>query len=408
MTLSKTMALASLAAMLLAGSAMTAQAETVLEYWTWNNEGDYVKVDEAAIARYQAAHPDIKVQVTYVPYADYMTKLKAALAANQPPDIFQVPWDSGFRDLADSGKLAPMGEILNAGFPAISQSAKDFVTLNGEVWALPFDLNTLQIAYNKSIFAEHGLTPPATNDELKAAAAKLNEAGIFGIALGTKDKWAGGDTWFAQLVYADPTGTKLADADAGKLAWDDAAFTAAGDRVADLVASGVFAPGANSMGAFNESLDLFVSGASAMFYPVGNFISGGINDKVGGEFEWGLFPFPGDAGQTPNPTGGIARMFSLPAGGTDNEAAADFLRTLTDDEGAKTLVQYNFIPSWPVEVPADASELSKNFIAAQASARSRTIYTPPVNAALLDGMQKIFDGAAKGADLTAAMAAAAQ
>ena len=120
MTLSKTMALASLAAMLLAGSAMTAQAETVLEYWTWNNEGDYVKVDEAAIARYQAAHPDIKVQVTYVPYADYMTKLKAALAANQPPDIFQVPWDSGFRDLADSGKLAPMGEILNTGFPAIS------------------------------------------------------------------------------------------------------------------------------------------------------------------------------------------------------------------------------------------------------------------------------------------------
>jgi raffinose/stachyose/melibiose transport system substrate-binding protein len=386
--------------------ALPAQAATTLEYWTWNNEGDYVKVDQAAVERYQAAHPDVKVAVTYVPYADYMTKLKAALAAGQPPAIFQVPWDSGFRDLAASGKLAPMGSVLTTGFPAISQSAKDFVTLNGEVWALPLDLNTLQIAYNKDAFAKLGLTPPKTSDELKAIAKKLNDSGTFGIALGTKDKWAGGDTWFAQLVYTDPTGKKLADADAGKLKWDDPAFVAAGDRVADLVAAGVFAKGTNSMGAFNESLDLFVSGAAAMFYPVGNFISGGIDAKVAGAFKWDLFPFPGDAGSTPTATGGIARMFALPAGGANNAAAADFLRTLTDKDGAATLVKYNFIPSWPVDVPADATPLYKNFLAAQTVARSRTIYTPPVNAALLDGMQAIFDGASKGAQLTAAMAAA--
>ena len=49
-----------------------------------------------------------------------------------------------------------------------------------------------------------------------------------------------------------------------------------------------------------------------------------------------------------------------------------------------------------------------NFVAAQAKAHSRTIYTPPVNAALLDGMQAIFDGASSGAALSAAMAAAAK
>ncbi|MBI4922459.1 MAG: extracellular solute-binding protein [Devosia nanyangense] len=388
------------------GAALPAQAATTLEYWTWNNEGDYVKVDAAAVQRFEAAHPDVAVEVTYVPYADYMTKLKAALAAGQPPAIFQVPWDSGFRDLAASGKLAPMSGVLANGFPAINQSAKDFVTLDGEIWALPLDLNTLQIAYNKDAFAKLGLAPPTTTDELKAVANALNDAGTFGIALGTKDKWAGGDTWFAQLTYTDPTGRKLPDADAGTVKWDDAAFTAAGDRVADLVAAGVFAPGANSMGAFNESLDLFVSGASAMFYPVGNFISGGINDKVAGAFQWDLFPFPGDAGTTPTPTGGIARMFALPAGGASNDAAADFLRTLTDEDGAATLMQYNFIPSWPVDVPADASPLYKNFLAAQTNARSRTIYTPPVNAALLDGMQAIFDGRGRGAELTDALAAA--
>ena len=392
---------------LLAGVSV-AQAETTLEFWTWNNEGDYVKVDEAAVARFEAAHPDVKVAVTYIPYADYMTKLKAALAADQPPAIFQVPWDSGFRDLAESGKLAPMTSVLSTGFPDISQSAKDFVSLNGEVWALPLDLNTLQIAYNKDAFAEAGLEPPASVDDLKAIAAKLDEAGLFGIALGTKDKWAGGDAWFAQLAHTDESGKLLAMADAGKADWTEPAFVAAGDRVADLVKSGVFAPGANSMGAFNESLDLFVSGQAAMFYPVGNFISGGIDEKVAGAFAWNLFPFPGDAGQPAAPTGGIARMFALPKDGADNALAADFLRALTDKDGEAILIQYNFIPSWPVEVPAGASDLYKNFVAAQAKARSRTIYTPPVNAALLDGMQAVFDGDYAGAELSAAMAAAAK
>ena len=400
--------IAALATVMALATVPTAMAATALEYWTWNNEGDYVNVDKAAIARFEAAHPGVTIKVTYTPYGDYMTKLKAALAAGQPPAIFQVPWDSGFRDLVESGKLAPMTDILSKGFPAIRQGAKDFVTLNGQVWALPLDLNTLQIAYNMDEFAAAGVAVPTTSDQLKAVAAKLKAGSKFGIALGTKDKWAGGDTWFAQLAYTDKSGTLLAKADAGQASWDDPAFVAAGDRVADLVKSGVFAPGANSMGAFNEALDLFVSGQAAMFYPVGNFISGGIDAKVAGAFKWGLFPFPGDAGQEVVPTGGIARMFALPKDGADNSLAADFLRTLTDKDGEAVLMKYNFIPSWPVEVPADASPLYKNFVAAQAKARSRTIYTPPVNAALLDGMQAIFDGSSSGAELSAAMAAAAK
>ena len=391
-----------------AGVPSVSVADTTLEYWTWNNEGDYVKVDQAAVARFQAANPGVTVKVTYAPFADYMTKLKASLAAGQPPAIFQVPWDSGFRDLAESGKLAPLSTVLASGFPAISQSAKDFVSLNGEIWALPLDLNTLQIAYNQDVFDAAGLKPPATVEDLKAIAAKLKTQGKFGIALGTKDKWAGGDSWFAQLAYTDKPGKVLAAADGGKADWTDPAFVAAGDRVVDLVKSGVFAPGANSMGAFNESLDLFVSGQAAMFYPVGNFISGGINDKVAGAFKWNLFPFPGEAGQDPTPTGGIARMFALPKDGANNALAAKFLQTLTDKDGEATLIKYNFIPSWPVTVPADASPLYQNFIAAQGKARSRTIYTPPVDAALLDGMQAIFDGGSSGAELSAAMAAAAK
>ena len=58
-----------MAAMLTAGILSTqATAATVLEFWTWNNEGDYVKIDEAAVARFEAAHPEVTVKVTYTPY----------------------------------------------------------------------------------------------------------------------------------------------------------------------------------------------------------------------------------------------------------------------------------------------------------------------------------------------------
>jgi raffinose/stachyose/melibiose transport system substrate-binding protein len=382
-------------------------ASGTIDFWTWNNEGDYVKVDEAAVQRFKEQYPNVEVKITYTPFADYMTKMKAALAAGNPPDIAQVPWDSSFREVVQSKKLAPMTDVLKKGFPAFSKQAKQFVTLDGQQWALPLDVNTLQIAYNKNLFEEEGLEPPTSMDELISLSQTLEAKDKYGIALGTKDKWAGGDAWFAQLAYTDPTGEKLRQADAGKLSWDDPAFQDAANNVDKLVKAKVFAPGSPSMGAFNESLDLFVGQKAAMFYPVGNFISGGIDQKVAGAFEWGLFPFPSPDGGEARATGGIARMFSLPKDGKNQELAAEFLRALTDKQGEETLTKYSFIPSWPVKTPADASPLFRDFLKVQETASSRTIYTAKVNVTLLDNMQRLLDGKADGAAVSQALVKAA-
>lgn len=389
------------------GKALSRDTSGTLDFWTWNNEGDYVKVDNAAIDRFKQKYPNVQVKISYTPFADYMTKLKAALAAGSPPDIAQVAWDSSFRELVNSKKLAPMTSTMAKGFPPISEQAKSFVSLKGQEWAMPLDLNTLQIAYNKKMFADNGLTPPTSMQELISTAQTLAAKGKYGIALGTKDKWAGADTWFAQLAYADPSGDKLVEADAGKTPWDDPAFVQAAGNVEKLVKAKVFAPGASSMGAFNEALDLFVGQKAGMFYPVGNFISGGIDQKVGKAFGWDLFPFPATDGGKARPTGGIARMFALPADGKKQALAAEFLRVLTDKQGEQTLMKYNFIPSWPVPEPADASPLYRNFLQAQKDAASRTVYTAKVNAALLDGMQKVLDGKEQGSGLTQSLAKAA-
>src|SRR6187401_1948205 len=99
----------SVAAMMavLAGSVLlapgaAAQEPIELEMWSWNNEGAYPLVHEDAIKRFEAANPGVTVKrgtsncgdacgVTYFGYTDYLTKFKAATAADEPPCIAQIP-----------------------------------------------------------------------------------------------------------------------------------------------------------------------------------------------------------------------------------------------------------------------------------------------------------------------------
>jgi ABC-type glycerol-3-phosphate transport system substrate-binding protein len=401
------------AGLALAGSALLAPAalgqESTIELWSWNNEGAYPVVHEDAETRYEAANPGVDIVRTYIPYGDYITKFKAAVAADEPPCIAQIPWAGEFRDLVQSGELIPLTEHIGTGFPAFFEPIVSAVTLGGDVWAVPLDVNTLQIAYNQTVFDGLGLSVPQTQSELQTVVDALAGKGLFGIAMGTKDKWSAGDLFFAQVAYTDGTNTKLAQADAGETGWDDPAFRQAADNVVSMVASGVFAPGANSMDAFVGGLELFTSGTAGMFYPVGNFVTAGIASAVGDTFAWSLFPFPRPDGSDleNRATGGIAEMFVVTRDCAAQGQAIDFLRYLVDDAGGAALVANDFIPSWDFPIPADKSPLYQNMVEAQATANSRVIYTTPVYAELLNVMQGVMDGSASGEDVIAALVSAA-
>ena len=380
-------------------------AESItLEFWSWNNEGAYPVVHEEAEAHFEADFPNVDVVRTYTPFADYMTNLRAAIAAGQPPDVAQVPWTGEYTDLVNSGQIMSLQGEFTDGFPGFFAPIAAIASVDGEPFAIPLDVNSLQIAYNKDIFAELGLEVPRSSDALKAVAAALDDAGYFGVAVGTNDQWAGGDLFFAQLAYTDPTNTAIVQADAGNASWDDPEFLAAAENLADLIDSGVFAPGANSMVSFVGALELFVAQQAAMFYPVGNFITGGIAAQVEDSFEWGLFPFPSPTGGEGFATGGVAEMFSVPADAANTDMGVEFLRYLTDSDSEAVLVANDFIPSWGIDLPADVSDLYRDLIAAQATVRNRTIYTTPVYTALLNAVQGLLGGSTSPADLVAAMA----
>jgi len=375
------------------------QEKIVIEFWSWNNEGSYPIVHEDAEKRFEADHPNVDIKRDYISYSEYLVKLKAVLAGEEAPDVFQIPWAGEYTELARSGKLLPMTEYLKKGFPKFFENVMNAISVDGEAWAVPLDLNTLQIAYNKDMLSEYGLSVPESMDGLIDITKKLADNGKFGIAIGTKDLWAGADVFFAQIAYTDPTHTKMAMADAGEISWDSPEFVQAARNCVRMVKEGVFAPGANSMEAFVGAKNLFVQQQAAMFYPVGNFVTGGLTADIDKAFEYSLFPFPPmKKGDEMLPTGGVAEMFVVAKEGKNIDTAIDFLRYLTNDKGKEVLVANDFIPSSEYKgSTANLSELYKNMLDAQSKAQSRVVYNTKVYTAVMNGMQGIFGG-----DLTAA------
>jgi ABC-type glycerol-3-phosphate transport system substrate-binding protein len=183
----------------------------------------------------------------------------------------------------------------------------------------------------------------------------------------------------------------MAKADAGDISWNSPEFVKAADAVVDYVKQGVIAPGANSMDAFVGAKNLFVQQQAAMFYPVGNFVTGGITADVGDSFEWSLFPWPPLAkGGEALPTGGVAEMFVVSKDSRNVDLALDFLRYMTNDEGKEVLVKNDFIPSSTYKGSVAMSPLYKNMLDAQSKSQSRVVYNSVVYAAVMNGMQGIY------------------
>ena len=284
--------------------AVSAQDPVELEMWSWNNEGHYPKVHEDAIVRFEAANPGVTVKrgkslcgdacgAQYFSYTDYLTKFKTSVAASEPPCIAQTPWSGEFLDYVNSGALIPLTDAIKTGFPAFFDPIVSIVSSNGDVWAIPLDVNTLQIAYNKTKFDELAITVPQTQSELQAAVDKLSEAGplrgldrhqgqVVRAVTCSSPRWPirtapTRSSW--RLTRVRSAGTTRRSA-------------AAADNVAAMVASGIFAPGANASDAFKGGQDLFVSQAAGMMYPVGNFVTGGHHGRGGRHLRVEPLPVP--------------------------------------------------------------------------------------------------------------------
>lgn len=133
---------------------------------------------------FNASQDEIEVKAEYQgTYDDTITKLKAAMQSDSGlPDVCQM-YDVGTKFMYDSGAVIPVEDKFEStGYDksSVMDVISSYYTVEGKQYAMPFNVSTPMLYYNKDVFEAAGLdpeTPPTTYDEVLEDAKKIVESG---------------------------------------------------------------------------------------------------------------------------------------------------------------------------------------------------------------------------------------
>lgn len=157
----------------------SASGKVVLTYWsgfTGGDEATYVGL----VKMFNQSHPGIQVNMTIQPWDSIAQKLPTAMASGSGPDIATPDYNVGtIRQYIQNGLIAPIDSFLGNGpnqVPArvIPKAILQAFTIDGHLYAAPANWATLELYYNKTLFAKAGISsPPKTMAQLQQDAVKL-------------------------------------------------------------------------------------------------------------------------------------------------------------------------------------------------------------------------------------------
>jgi multiple sugar transport system substrate-binding protein len=165
--------------------------ETVVEFWTTDNQEERVDVYEAVAERYMADHPEVEVRIVPIDEAGVSQRIATALAANRPPDIVRMGVERVAAFAADEilDEDAAEAVITGVGEDDFRSGPLTMVTdpATGRWAAVPFDGWIQALWYRSDLFEEDGLNPPVSWDDIQAACDALpgTENLLYALTLGT-------------------------------------------------------------------------------------------------------------------------------------------------------------------------------------------------------------------------------
>jgi ABC-type sugar transport system, periplasmic component len=154
---------------------------------------------------FMKANPGVKVNVTPVAWSEAVAKLQTAIAGNTTPDVSQMGTDM-MGQFGATGAFEPVPSDIDPS--AYFESAWKTNVVGGVVSGVPWYVETRLLFYRTDIAKTAGITsPPATWDDLKAAAKAMQAQGKakYGISLGPRN-------WQEYLPFLWSNGGDVVDA----------------------------------------------------------------------------------------------------------------------------------------------------------------------------------------------------
>jgi multiple sugar transport system substrate-binding protein len=149
---------------------------------------------DGIVTAFEKAHPDIKVNVTSIPWTNFDQQVQTMIQNKQYPDITEGDY---FSNYAKDGLLYSASDVLSDPgnlLPAFKEQG----TYSGTQYGLPFTTSSRTLFYNKKMFTQAGISSaPQTWADVQADAAKITKLGKvgFGLPLGAEEAQAESLLW---------------------------------------------------------------------------------------------------------------------------------------------------------------------------------------------------------------------
>ncbi|HTI01267.1 MAG TPA: extracellular solute-binding protein [Acidisoma sp.] len=282
-------------------AAASAAEKTHVVWWDFLSGGDGVRM-KALIAQFNAEHPNIEIDGTTLQWGTpFYTKVQTSAAVGQGPDIMTYHL-SRLPLGVSTGTLRP---YTDAELASVGLSAKDFFPsdwsaahVDGKLYAIPLDIHSIILYYNKDLLAKEGLLGPDGLPKgldgianFDAALKKLTgkNGAEYGVSFASSDDDGATDWRIFYTLLNQMGGTFLQD-DRVLPGDSEAKAVKATETIADWVKQG-WAP---KLTDYPASIALFTSGKAAMHingvWEVPTMIDLAKSGKLG--FHWGAVQIP--------------------------------------------------------------------------------------------------------------------
>ncbi|HEX8172493.1 MAG TPA: ABC transporter substrate-binding protein [Thermoanaerobaculia bacterium] len=179
-----------------------APSKAVLRVWQTETDKDALRILDEVEKKFEATHPGVDVQIESVAWSSLSSKLTAAIASNNPPDIAHLePFMVAavyHRDL-----LLPLKDVITQieadNHDRVFATVRELQHFSGEYYGVAYAVGTTGWAYRRDIAQRLGLATPTTwREYVQFARAMASRGGDNARVL-----LPGGDPFFIDQLVAE-------------------------------------------------------------------------------------------------------------------------------------------------------------------------------------------------------------
>jgi len=334
-------------------------AANKITVWLQNDaESGWPEIVAAATKDFQTKHPGVEVDVQYQTWGTHLTKLDAALAGGDAPDVIEM----GNTETTKYMAAGAFRQLTRGNYPNSKtwlQGLADSCSYNGKTYCVPYYAGARAVIYRTDLYRKAGIkgTPKSL--------AAFNKAGKKLMKRYGKDRnfsalYFPGKYWYASMSFVYDFGGKIAVQSGGK--WQGALNSKASIAGLNALKATVAAQSrANKTGdeANPQQALVFAKGKVASFIGNGWEWPYALDPKVGNPAlaaAMGAYPMPSHIAGRYMPSFLGGSDLAIPITSQNVALAADWIKSFTSTDSQRALAtQGKVIPNTTTLASINAS-----------------------------------------------------